>query len=624
LSPTHAAQRKAGTVHGEDLKAAIDRLALGAKAVRPTDLRGLGVVLEQIRSIHDRAEAAGFAGIASVTDGLRVLMEKLIVQEVPDQHLAMRVFLRGISLLHIRQEKSGNWTEQLDLWKASVASLGILFHSLDSQAEESSSVDRPKAPPQQLFDRGLCQEFASEALGHLGQIEVHLISLEQNPGDSECIDAIFRPFHNIKGVSGFLNLTQINRFAHEIESLIDGIRDNRLRVTPVLIDFVLSAVDQMKAMILDLKQSLETGSSLTSWDLAPYLEKIRHLGATLSGKMPLEPQPIGEILVESGTATPDDVRVALDTQRGGSEDRKLGEILIASGKTKPRHVAEALRQQRAENSIMDPTRDGHEALKVDSAKLDILGDLVEQLVDLQSTMSAHPSKGAAQDQEMSSLTRIIAELHEVVMSLRMVQIHEIFQRMVRLVRGLSKGGGKQVELLIEGGDVEIDRNITEVLYDPLVHMIRNAVDHGIEPPAVRKRAGKREHGCVSLRAYDIDDQTVIEVRDDGQGLDRERILSQARDRELVGKDDVLTDNEIDNLIFHPGLSTSEKVTLVSGRGVGMDIVKRAVEGLGGVVEIQSQPGQGTAFTIRLFRTVGQRWAGGSADESGRPHPEDAL
>jgi two-component system chemotaxis sensor kinase CheA len=196
--------------------------------------------------------------------------------------------------------------------------------------------------------------------------------------------------------------------------------------------------------------------------------------------------------------------------------------------------------------------------------------------------------------------------------------------MVRLVRDLSREGGKRVELSIEAADMEIDRNVAEVLYDPLVHMIRNAVDHGIEPPEVRKKSGKPEHGCVSLKAHEGDDRIEIEVRDDGRGLDRERILWQAKEKGLVGKDDALTDNQVDNLIFHPGLSTSEKVTLVSGRGVGMDIVKRAVEGLGGIVEIQSQPGHGTGFRIHLPQNVRHPGAGALTDESGRPHPVDGV
>ena len=266
--------------------------------------------------------------------------------------------------------------------------------------------------------------------------------------------------------------------------------------------------------------------------------------------------------------------------------------------------------------------DRHEALRVDSAKLDTVGALVEELVDLQSSILPNHGPRPIQDPEMSRLTRITAELQKVVMSLRMVRINEIFHRTVRLVRDFSREGGKWAELSTEGGDMEIDRNVAEVLYDPLVHMIRNAIDHGIELPEVRKKAGKTEHSRVSLMAHERDDQMVIEVRDDGQGLDRQKILQVATEKGLVGRDDVLTDNQVDHLIFHPGLSTSEKVTLVSGRGVGMDIVKRAVEGLGGIVQIQSQPGHGTVFAILLPRAVRDREAAGSTVDSGRSHSED--
>ena len=617
-----ATDKEARTLDQQDLKAAIGELAHNLDTVNPADLRRLGVMLQQVRSIHDRAEEAGLVGVTLVTDGLRVLMEKMIVDEVPDQQLATRVLVKGISLLETVQTNNAQWTEQVDLWKASVASLGVLFHSLEPEAEQAPLSDPPGEAPQPLFDRALCQDFASEALEHLDQIEIYLIRLEQNPGDEECIDAVFRPFHNIKGVSGFLSLGQINRFAHEIESLLDGIRNNRLRVAPELIDFMLSAVDQMKAMILDLKGALETDSPLTPWDLAPYLEKIHDLEIRLNSEVLLQPQPIGEILVKSGRVTRDDVRTALDTQRTGSDNKRLGEILIERGKTEPRHVVDALRRQRTQLPAADPCSDRHEALRVDSAKLDRVGDLVAELANLQSRILPNHTAGAVQNPEVSRFTQITADLQKVVLSLRMVPIKEIFHRTVRLVRDFSKEGGKWVELSTEGGDLELDRNVAEVLYDPLVHMIRNAIDHGIELPEVRNKAGKAGHGRVSLKAHERDDQMVIEVRDDGQGLDRQSILKQAMEKGLVKRDDVLTDTQIDHLIFHPGLSTSEKVTLVSGRGVGMDIVKRAVEGLGGIVEIHSQPGCGTAFVILLPRTGPDRETAGSMVDPGRSHPDD--
>lgn len=624
MPPIHVTESEARTPDQQDLKTAIGRLVNDLDTLKPFDLRRLGVLLQQVRSIHDRAEETGLVGVTLVTDGLGVLMEKMIVDEVPDQHLAMRLLVRGVSLLQTVHTDNGKWTEQVDLWKASVASLGVLFHGLEPESEQTCPSSPPQQASQPLFDRGLCRDFATEALEHLEQIEIHLIRLEQNPGDEECIDAVFRPFHNIKGVSGFLDLGQINRFAHEIESLLDGIRENRLRIAPELIDFMLSAVDQMKAMILDLKHALETGSPLTPWDLGPYLEKIHDLETRLNSEAFPQPQPIGEILVESGRVTQDDVNAALDRQRTDSENRRLGEILIERGKTEPRHVVDALRQQSAQRPAVEHSVVRHEALRVDSAKLDTVGNLVAELADIQSRMLPNHGSRPVQDPEMSRLSRITAELQEVVLSLRMISINEIFHRTVRLVRDLSREGGKWIELSTEGDDVEIDRNVAEVLYDPLVHMIRNAIDHGIELAEIRKKAGKTERGLVSLRAHEIDNQIVIEVEDDGQGLDRRQILRQAIEKGLIESDDVLTDNQIDHLIFHPGLSTSEKVTLVSGRGVGMDIVKRAVEGLGGIVHIQSQPGHGTVFAIRLPRAARHREAADSTVDSGRSQSEGKV
>jgi two-component system chemotaxis sensor kinase CheA len=283
-------------------------------------------------------------------------------------------------------------------------------------------------------------------------------------------------------------------------------------------------------------------------------------------------------------------------------DFKLGEILIMENKAKPREVVEALREQKQVlNQLSEFT------LKVDSKKLDNLVDMVGELVIAQSMVQQNPVFASIKEQKLirdfSLLKRITNDLQRISMSLRMVPIRQTFQKMTRLVRDLSKKSEKLVELSMSGEETEIDRNMVESLYDPLVHMIRNAVDHGIELPSLRKEMGKTEMGKIFLRAYQKGGNVVIEMEDDGQGLNREKILKKAKEKGLLSEEMQLTDYQIDNLIFEPGFSTADKITDVSGRGVGMDVVRKTIEKLKGKVEIFSTQGKGCRFIIRVPLTL---------------------
>ncbi|MEW6220750.1 MAG: chemotaxis protein CheA, partial [Thermodesulfobacteriota bacterium] len=247
------------------------------------------------------------------------------------------------------------------------------------------------------------------------------------------------------------------------------------------------------------------------------------------------------------------------------------------------------------------------SIKVDVDKLDNLVNAVGELVIMQSQVRFNPLVARLTDQKLirdfSQLARITSELQKTAMSMRMVPIRQTFQKMIRLVRDLSKKSGKLVDLVMSGEETEIDRNMVDSIYDPLVHMIRNSVDHGVQLPEERRRQGKPEQGTVQLRAFQRGGNIVIEIVDDGQGLNVERIRKKAIERGVIREEDALSPAEIQNLIFMPGFSTAETITDVSGRGVGMDVVKKAVEKLRGKVEVDSVAGNGTTFTIRLPLTM---------------------
>ena len=448
-------------------------------------------------------------------------------------------------------------------------------------------------------DRQILQDFVGESKENLGSIEINLVNLEQDPGDLETVNSIFRPFHTIKGVSGFLNLKDINRLSHSAENLLDKARNGDLKVGEGIIDLVLESVDTLKRMIDGVQEGLDDNGPLTSGvDIGPLVQKLDLVNEE---QEKWGDSRVGEILMRKGAITQEDLDRGLEKQKS-RPDRKLGEILLEEKKTESKEVISALRDQRRYNK-------GHVDLqvKVDTVKLDNMVDLTGELVIAQSMLRQNPYITGSNDQKLyhnlGQLNQITSGLQRIAMSMRMVPIKSTFQKMVRLVRDLAKNSGKEVGLEMSGEDTEIDRNVVDELYEPMVHMIRNAVDHGLESPDEREAAGKERRGTVLLRAFHRGGNIVIEIEDDGRGLDREAILEKAVSRKLIPEDHKLTDVEICNLIFHPGFSTAKQVTDVSGRGVGMDVVKKAIEKLRGRVEINTRPGQGSTFVISLPLTL---------------------
>ena len=330
---------------------------------------------------------------------------------------------------------------------------------------------------------------------------------------------------------------------------------------------------------------------------------------------------VGEILVEEGVVSPDEVESALKEQKtvgeilvdkGGvtesqleealkQQGRKVGEILIEEGAVSTGVVNSALEVQQTQQKTKLQSR----TVKVDTIKLDNLFDLVGELV-IANTLICGEMKSINNNgtsKNLSQLTKITKDIQDQVMSMRMVTLKQTFQKMSRLVRDVALRSGKKVKLTISGEETELDKNVIEEISDPLVHILRNSIDHGIEAEEDRLISGKSKEGSVRLSAFHRGGSIIIEIQDDGKGLQKDRILKKAIDRGLVNSQSSLTDNQIYNLIFSPGLSTAEKVTSISGRGVGMDVVKKNIEKLRGKVEVTSQEGRGSTFTIKLPLTL---------------------
>ncbi len=602
----------------ENLEKAIDQLAVQTLVVEPDDLMTLGSILEQLETVDTLIQEDDLKPAGTLSRAVRKLVEKVVLAEVPDPKKALVLLATGVHLIQDRiSNLDANQTAQEE--KAFWESLAPLVPEEKPvlSMEKETRADEPKAEakgkPQEVIadfeqDMDLCNDFITEGLEHLQTIELQIINLEQSPGDKECINSIFRPFHTIKGVSGFLNLKEINHFSHAMESLLDEARNGRLQVHQGIIDFILEAVDVLKGMILELKEQVRSGQiHPPSVDLGPYLQKIDQLrrGEAISrGEAPEKDNapPLGEILSQKGVVSPGDVQKALRIQHEEKKDQKIGEILVRENQIKPREIVEALRdQKKASNQPVETT------VKVDTDKLDNLVDLIGELVIAQFLVAQNPAFSSLRDpklnRDFSQLKRITTDLQRISMSLRMVPIRQTFQKMIRLVRDLARKSNKEVDLIMSGEDTEIDRNMVDTLYDPLVHMIRNSVDHGIELPEKRLETGKERTGKVFLRAFQKGGYIVIEIEDDGQGLNRPKIVKKAQEKGLVAADAALTDHQIDNLIFEPGFSTADQVTDVSGRGVGMDVVRKTIEKLKGNVEIFSTTGKGCRFVMRVPLTL---------------------
>lgn len=467
--------------------------------------------------------------------------------------------------------------------------------------------ETPAAPSNPLAsDPELLGDFILESREHLTSIELQLLMLDQEPANAEAIHAVFRGFHTIKGMAGFLDLNSVRDVAHEVETILDLARTGQLFITPPVIDQILESKDYLSRRMSELEALLRTGQTPSVEDPAALMAAIRGLSnpeaaapkpapaSGLGGKFLLageEARPV--VISESGLLYL--AREVSAPPAIGPAEPDIEHALPAAGETGDAARASDRRSVNARS------------IKVDTGKLDYLVDMLGEMVIAQSLVKNDPDLIAAQKprlaRNLSQLARITDEVQRTAMSMRMIPVGQLFQKTSRLVRDLSRKAGKQVDLELAGEETELDRNIVEELADPLMHMVRNAVDHGIETPEQRSASGKSATAKVTLKALHQAGHIVIQVSDDGRGLDQKRILKKAADAGLVEPDAQPTESEIFNLIFYPGLSTAEKITDVSGRGVGMDVVRRQVQKLRGRIEVQSTLGQGTTFLMKLPLTL---------------------
>ena len=607
-------------------KEKIEAISLEVVTIDGVDISAMGKILNLLCDMDDDVEKIGRPVFSDLISGLKTFLEKAIMGETDD----FEPFEQGIEQLGSIHRCIRNDKEYKDDISEILNALG-LKKSDSGQNEKNSQQDQPEiecdtkdknvsaeesaAEPENKKevkedikpldqemdeeDREILSGFVMESLESLEAVEVSMMDLEQDPGDIETINSIFRAFHTIKGVSAFLDLDRINKLAHRSENLLDKARSGEIGIDTTVIDICLESVDLLKKLIEGVQQGMENGVALDiGLDITSLVNRIDEIQVE---EDQVGDKPVGEILVQKGEITSEELAKDLERQKE-EPDKKIGRILVEEKSVEAKSVVAALRDQKKTGK-----RHIDLQVKVDTKKLDNLVDLTGELVIAQSMLRQNQLVLSIRDQKLmhnlGQLNQITSGLQTTAMSMRMVPIKSTFQKMVRLVRDLAKNSGKQVQLKMFGEDTEIDRNVVDELYEPMVHMIRNSVDHGIGTPEERRKAGKRESGEVHLRAYHQGGNIIVEISDDGRGLNKEKIIEKAKAKNLITDESKISDSEIYNLIFHPGFSTAKQVTDVSGRGVGMDVVKKAIEKLRGKVEINSSTGSGSTFIIKLPLTL---------------------
>jgi two-component system chemotaxis sensor kinase CheA len=472
-----------------------------------------------------------------------------------------------------------------------------------------------------MIESDIVKDFLIESYENLDRLDRDLVGLEKNPEDKEALAGVFRTIHTIKGTCGFLGFNKLEAVAHVGENLLTRLRDRQLILTPEITTALLSMVDAVRQMLRQIETVGQEGerddslliATLTRLQQAPAAPTVATAGAaeTAGTAVPAPesaavagpPVSMGDILIQQAGVTPAEIQRAAQKQKEG-DPRRLGEILVEQGSVRPADVVDALRTQQSSRVVASAS---DSTIRVDVSLLDKLMNLVGELVLARNQVLqfANRMKDTSFLAASQRLNLITTELQAGVMKTRMQPIGNIWGQFPRTVRDVALGCGKEVKIEMEGKETELDKTIIEAIKDPLTHLVRNSVDHGIELPEARVKAGKARAGRLILRAFHEGGQVNIEISDDGAGLNVERIRQKALDRGVITADQAarITEREIFNLIFMPGFSTAEKVTNVSGRGVGMDVVKTNVEKIGGTVDIQSTLGRGTTVRVKIPLTL---------------------
>lgn len=505
--------------------------------------------------------------------------------------------------------------------------------------------------------------FRSESREHLSAINNLLLELEEDAGSREAVEGVFRAVHTVKGMSATMGYRAVADLAHEMESLLDGVRTGRIDATPGRVDLLLAAADALEGAVAAAVEGRPEP------DVSTLVGRLRAEAGGEGGAAGEEAEPeetLADLVAGAGGTEEDGgaagglgvrVRVSPDSMLGGVRAflavraaRALGEVdavdppeatlqgegfggtvrfrlrtdrepgavreaILAVGEIEGVEVVEVAAADESAADAASSTSTGAagprraasqlRSVRVDLRRLDALMNQVGELVIVRDRMRALAGREGELAETVDQASRLISELQDEIVRARMAPVWQVFDRFPRLVRDAARQLGKRVRFAIEGKEIELDRSMLDEIGDPLVHLLRNALDHGIEPPEERRAAGKPEAGTLRLTASRERSRVVIRVEDDGRGIQRERVVRKAVALGMVAEDaaGALSDEEVHHLLTRPGFSTAETVTDVSGRGVGLDVVATKIRALGGTMDVASEPGRGTTFTLQLPLTL---------------------
>ena len=625
----------------------IEELSIAVIMADTGDLQGLGELYRRFDTLSTLALNESLEMVARAAKAAGELIENIIMNQVPDRDAAVDVIAQTVSVIQARvvnQRKPAEvpFPQQLGLQEDDEANIEKELAAATSEQSQEGT-EAAETPGEEeghtLTDPELAADFVSEAREHLHDTDVQLLTLESDPENDDALNAVYRAFHTIKGVAGFLDLGQISELSHATENLLDLARNGELCLTGSAIDVTFESVDALKKMIGDVEAGLSSGKVVSRSDLLskllPHIEQaisgVKAQGAeetdvdtvaAMESPTPAESVPEETESMPKGvflevpevekTVIQEEIDEELHMEVAEQEIERREQKTEGKGREEKTEEAVAesvpiVQQQRPAKSSPATAR-VKETLKIDTERLDKLVNTIGELVIAESMVSQDneilESASPRVSRNLSHLNKITRELQELGMSLRLMPVRPIFERMAKLVRDLSKKAGKKIEFAMSGEDTEVDKSIVEKISDPLTHMIRNSVDHGIEASGKdRIKTGKKEVGHIELRAFHKGSNIHIEVEDDGKGLDKEAILTKARERGMITNGDSMPDKEVFNLILAPGFSTVKEVTNISGRGVGMDVVNRNIKALRGKIEIESTPDKGSVFSMRLPLTL---------------------
>jgi two-component system chemotaxis sensor kinase CheA len=446
------------------------------------------------------------------------------------------------------------------------------------------------------FEKEVKLDFLVEATQLLNDSEQAFLALEGDKNNATLMNEIFRLAHNLKGTSRAVGFGDVAEFTHEMENLILQLKEGHLEITDVMVSLLLECNDHVSVMIKTLNMALEA-----RFDSTDIIAKIKK---GLAGELVGSTKKEEDVAVEIMTKEQEELLASYESELGSKNitETSTPAAIVEEVATPVLTIKKAEPPKRAQVATKATEDD---SIRVSLTRVDLLNNAVGELVIIQTVLNQHRTeiKNPLMLKSLTHLAKLAKEIQDISMSLRMVPLKPTLQKMQRIVRDTSKTLNKKVFLELIGEDTEIDKTVLEHLSDPLVHIIRNAIDHGLETTEGRIAAGKDEEGQVSIRAYHEGNSLVIEVKDDGKGIDCNIIREKAIEKRVISPNASMTEDDIINLIFHPGFSTKSEVSEISGRGVGMDVVKNNIEKLSGEVRVSTVVGSGSTFKIVLPLTL---------------------